>query len=146
MKFEPDYTTDGDLFGFSLVPDAGPITMEDLYNNPVKALSWKPPYGEMMLHGKEETRTWNTSYRGIVLICLSKAEYNLETITSMSGQPLTDQILAKTIDEEALNGHAIAVGRLVSTRHMTEADEVKTFVKYKGVWTEERKSKKNRDC
>jgi hypothetical protein len=39
------------------------------------ALSWKQPYAELMLHGKIETRTWQTKYRGWVMVCASKQPY-----------------------------------------------------------------------
>ena len=47
---------------------------------PIKALSWKQPYASLMLKGKIETRSWPTNYRGLVLICASKAPYSIKEI------------------------------------------------------------------
>lgn len=41
----------------------------------IRALSTKQPYASLMLHGKVETRTWDSKYLGWVLICASKQAY-----------------------------------------------------------------------
>lgn len=42
----------------------------------IRALWWREPYASLMLQGKVETRTWNTNYRGLVLICASIKPYD----------------------------------------------------------------------
>lgn len=98
------------------------------------ALSWKQPFGTAMLHGKIETRTWKTNYRGWVLICTSKAAYNHEVVKNICGESLFIQMCfamkanSGTLD---LDGYAIAVGRLVDCRRMKLEDEAKAFVRFR---------------
>ncbi len=99
----------------------------------MKALSWRQPYGSLMLHGKIETRVWNTEYRGPVLICTSKRAYTIDVIQEISGG---QDGLLRIIDElkgdiTLPDGHAIAFGNLVDCRPMIKADEEKAFVKYR---------------
>jgi hypothetical protein len=95
------------------------------------ALSWKQPYAELMLHGKIETRTWNTKYRGWVLICASQKNYKADQILNISGRTQFMRILAiLTRTERVPAGQAIAIGRLVDCRPMQKADEDKSFVHY----------------
>lgn len=109
---------------------------------PIRALSWKQPYASLMLHGKVETRTWSTSYRGLVLICASLKRYDQEVFYSISGQEQYDRI-HKTIDVyDTTADMAIAVGRLVGCRLMKKEDENLTFVEYRDPWQIERVSKK----
>lgn len=104
----------------------------------ILALSWKQPFGSLMLHGKIETRVWDTKYRGPVLICTSKSAYSEEAVLSISGayqfQRLCQRLLKdKTLD---LNGYAIAIGKLVDSRPMKSNDEDKCFVKYREPWVD----------
>lgn len=95
------------------------------------ALSWKQPYAELMLHGKIETRSWNTKYRGWVLICASKKLYEVESIISISGYTQYDRIFeALPNSTKYLCGQAIAIGRLVHSRQMEPGDEDSCFVEY----------------
>jgi len=111
--------------------------MEGLFENEViRALSWKQPYAEMMLHGKIETRTWNTNYRGLVLICASKKGYNFNQVYSIAGDKqilrITD-VLGRNNDHWYglhRSGIAIAVGRLIDCRPMRKEDEDKCFVEF----------------
>lgn len=116
--------------------------MRDLFNNePIRALSWKQPYASLMLHGKIETRTWSTKYRGLVLICASKAPYDREVFYSISGKEQYERI-CKTLDSDDLPlGQAIAIGRLVSCRLMKKSDEDKCFVQYRDPWITKKFSK-----
>lgn len=86
-----------------------------------------------MLHGKIETRTWGTKYRGWVLICASKQAYLESSLIGISGeagcQRLLDFLNKKGIKEP--KGQAIAIGRLVDCRPMTIGDEDACFVKYR---------------
>ena len=108
-----------------------------ILNEPIRALSWKQPYAELMLHGKIETRTWKTDYRGLVLMCASQKGYNEYGVFSISGGIYSNQII-KTLNYTDLyavthflkNGNAFATGRLVDCRPMTEKDEAKCSVHY----------------
>jgi hypothetical protein len=113
------------------------ITKEDLQSGTLKALSLKEPYASMMLHGKIETRTWPTNYRGLVLICASQKRYtpdeidhisNYQQRTAMSWKIQRTGSFAFVFDSTFHLGHAIAIGRLVDCRPMTWEDEEKTFV------------------
>ncbi len=109
-------------------------------NEKIMALSWKQPYAELMLHGKIETRTWSTNYRGLVLICASQKGYGLYQMFDIAGEKqmlrITD-VLGRNNDHWLNNyrsGIAIAVGRLVDCRPMTIKDEDMCFVKYREPW------------
>lgn len=100
-------------------------------NQKLMALSWKQPYAELMLHGKIETRTWPTNYRGWVLICASKKGYYTNQLRNISGGHQImrmGQFLQN--NNPGYEGLAIAIGRLVDCRPMHPADEDKCFVKY----------------
>lgn len=108
------------------------ITIEEIKKNKVLALSWKEPYGSLMLHGKIETRTWGTNCRGLVLICTSKIPYNLKTIIQISGT-VNHRRMGKLMNNWVYvepRGKAIAIGRLIDCRPMQPSDEEKTFVTY----------------
>ena len=110
------------------------MTFNKVYpNQELRALSWKQPYATMMLHGKVETRTWPTDYRGWVLICASKKPYTLEEVVKISGAGYTNNMLPKLIGKkfhEQFNGHAIAVGYLQHCERMLSIFN-DTYVKYK---------------
>lgn len=126
--------------------------MKDLFDNEeIRSLSWKQPYADLMLQGKIETRTWDTKYRGKVLICVSKKIYNFSELYSTSGAQVEriENILEKeesffckeNITDEFITGMAIAVGTLVDTRKMTKEDEDDCFVKFYPPWTDHRVNK-----
>lgn len=109
----------------------------------VRALSWKQPFASLMLHGKIETRLWNTKYRGLVLICASAKGYTNKQILDISGTR-NYGIMHKTyIDDvcwgdwkdfwrdEHLLGTAIAIGELIDSRPMRPEDAEACFVEYK---------------
>lgn len=107
------------------------ITIEEIRSNKVLALSWKEPYGSLMLHGKIETRTWKTNYRGLVLICCSKKSYNCGQVINISGEKQYARIvetLGTNYNQTQTEGNAIAIGRLVFCRMMQACDENVTFV------------------
>ena len=101
---------------------------------PVRALSWKEPFATMMQYGKIETRSWETKYRGLVLICSCKTNYCHDQIERISGWKQWERMLPYITDSDPdyLNtlGHAIAIGRLVDCRPMKADDEDQCFVKY----------------
>lgn len=127
----------------------------------ILALSLKQPYADLMLKGKIETRTWSTSYRGLVLICASLQPYNFSHLMGISGewqmdrmQKILSPLMLDNGNSKRRNfyldnwrdlfqkGVAIAVGRLVDCRLMTKEDEDKCFVKYCEPWIEEHENKK----
>lgn len=101
----------------------------------IRALSWKQPYGSLMLppNFKIETRTWKTSYRGWVLICASLKMYDTKVIKQISGEYQTNRIFGHPAYLSNINmwvGHAIGVGKLIDCRPMEYEDEDKCFVEY----------------
>lgn len=101
---------------------------------PILALNWKQPYLDLMFHGKIETRTWPTKYRGFVLMCASKKAYDDASVLSISGSYNYGEV-NRLVQKNRL-AQAIAIGRLIDCRLMRPEDEEKTFVKYRDPWTE----------
>ena len=93
----------------------------------IRALWWKQPYGELMLAGKIETRTWDTKCRGIVLLCASKQPYTTSQIKAISG----DLVPHLNDVNGELNGKAFAIGKLTDSRPMVKSDERKCYVEYR---------------
>ena len=112
----------------------------DCYESELRYLGWKQPFATLMLHGKDETRTWPTDYRGLVLITASKIKYQREALKRICGPVQLERIwsIVKDMDSQKhLSGHAIAVGRLVDCMPMQDsgAIEDKCFVRYqKELW------------
>ncbi len=104
----------------------------ELINEPIRAIWLKQPYASLMHHGKIETRTWATGYRGLVLLCASKAHYTQDEVESISGPVQTKRLFEELKDDATLNngGFALSVGRLVDCRPMKKADENQAFVAY----------------
>lgn len=131
---------------------AGKIIDQVPFDDPIRALSWKQPYASLMLHGKIETRVWDTKYRGYVLICASKSGSNYESVFNIS-KLQTGNIQDKLYPlfhlqdpwghmmKELPNGKAIAIGKLVDCRPMTKADEEACYVEYQEPWIEPKKTK-----
>lgn len=120
--------------------------MKDLFNNEeIRALSWKEPFASLMLHGKIETRTWDTKYRGLVLICASKKGYNIHEVDRIAGNDgringlrVSERIAGKIVNklgqfwrDRTKDGKAIAIGRLIDSRAMEPEDEDKCFVAHR---------------
>lgn len=107
-----------------------------IYTNvEIRALSWRQPFASLMLppHNKIETRTWNTKYRGLVLICASKKAYPWDSVLQICGLANFNTILELGQNELLApddDGHAIAIGALVECRPMQLSDEHETFVRY----------------
>lgn len=117
--------------------------METLFGEEVRYLGWKQPFASLMLHGKIETRTWDTKYRGLVLITASKQSYSLELLYHIAGERQYNRII-DMLNIEMKFGYAIAVGRLVDSRLMTKEDSDRCFVEYCEPWIERRKGKPDR--
>ena len=111
-------------------------TFKDKYPNEVlRALSWKQPFASLMLHGKIETRVWDSKYRGWVLICASKQPYNKNTVYQIAGEnydrymSIVDAL--KDDKTASINGMAIAVGYLTSSKYMGDHSGDKEFIERK---------------
>ena len=102
----------------------------------IKAISIKQPFAALMLHGKIETRSWNTKYRGWVLLCSTQQSYRLDILEEICyNRQLMSMI--DLLGKNFMDGlhiwqvsKAFAIGRLVDSRLMTVEDEDKCFVKF----------------
>jgi len=108
----------------------------------IKALSWKEPFASLMLKGKLiETRSWDTNYRGWVLMCASKQPYTLEIVKQITFSAeaelpyrnMTDKVKQLIGDNLYLRqypmlGKAFAIGWLCHSRLMNWSDEYEAFV------------------
>ena len=116
-------------------------------NENIRGLSWRQPFASLMLHGKIETRTWKTNYRGWVLICASKKSYTSDELYYICGgqyqyrriidvlgyDPSQFDDLYGRCDPPKFDdncGQAISVGKLVDCRPMKKEDEDDCFVSY----------------
>lgn len=108
-------------------PDTEKLTDQDIkaidfqliIKSPIRALSWKQPFASLMLHGKVETRSWDTKYRGWVLICASAAPYSVGKMEEIAGR--RNASINETLSlepKELIRGHAIAIGYLYSSQPM----------------------------
>jgi hypothetical protein len=88
-----------------------------------------------MLHGKIETRTWSTEYRGWVLICAGLQMYNGRELTEMVSGELwaKNRHLFESLGRggQLYKGKAIAIGKLIDCRPMEPSDADKCFVNYR---------------
>jgi hypothetical protein len=107
--------------------------MIDLFGNePLRMLGWKQPFASLMLYGKIETRTWDTAYRGKVLLYATLQPFTLEELYPFCSDSLIEKIYNKIQHDPAKDflGLAFATGYLVHTRKMKPADEDQCFVNY----------------
>jgi hypothetical protein len=102
----------------------------DLFNSPppMRALTWKQPFANLMLHGKVETRTWATDYRGLVMICAAQEPYDMADIHRISGTEQHSRVIEQDGTGPWVTGMAIAVGELVGCHAHRKEDEDATFV------------------
>lgn len=124
-----------------------PVLVKTNYNmikltedTPIRALSWKQPFAQLMMHGKIETRVWPTNYRGLVLMCASVSWYPLAIVKEIAGIEQFARII-KSFEQEPGSfetGVAFGIGRLADCRRMTQEDEQACYVKYQEPWKVER--------
>lgn len=100
----------------------------------VRALTWKQPFAELMLHGKIETRTWKTDYRGEVLICAGVQTYTGKELSKMVTAEVWENNF-HLFDNIARGGQlycgkAIAIATLIDCRPMQPDDAQKCFIDY----------------
>jgi hypothetical protein len=112
------------------------ITKETVFKaivseNGIRALSWKQPFAALMLHDKYETRTWDTDYRGFVLICATQKPYALNEMFEIMGAENFNRAINMVPSLNLIEGHAIAVGVLANTWRMRKWEEQETFVAFK---------------
>lgn len=107
------------------------ITAEKILTEPIRQLNWKQPYAHLMLppFNKIETRTWQTPYRGLVLLCASKQPWLPFEAERISGKDQYARM--QHLNTNLPTGVAYAVGRLVDCRLMRKNDENACFVKHK---------------
>jgi len=100
--------------------------------NEVRILTIRQPFASLMLHGKIETRTWSTKYRGPVLIHAGLIPFKWNQVLEYSSTDQFDEMcdLFRHYNIDKYCGHAIAVGNLVDCRSMRKADETKAFVQW----------------
>lgn len=107
------------------------------HNLKVKMLTWKQPYGYLMLKDKLESRTRDTHYRGWVLLHAAKQDYKSSQVLRISGA----NHFAKINEITSHVGHSIymsrgkafAIGYLDRTKPMqnaTETEKELSFVSY----------------
>lgn len=88
---------------------------------------------ELMKHGKTETRTWATDWRGLVLICSSAIPYSDRELIALCGPEQYARIL-QLLGPKWFNvvkrGSAIAVGRLINCLpwHEPSPLDLSTFI------------------
>jgi hypothetical protein len=108
--------------------------MIELIGKEIRVLSWKEPFGSLMLppHNKIETRVWETDYRGPILMAASKKSYNSNDIIDISGYEVYEKIFNEVINLDVLErpGTAFAIGDLINCRPMRPEDSEKAFVTY----------------
>lgn len=98
-------------------------------NEKLLSLCWKQPFADLMLHGKIETRTWPTAYRGWVLIVATKVPYSESQVKNISGSQY-DRINSLKDSLSMRTSVAIAIGRLVNCRPMKPEDVELCFVEF----------------
>ena len=101
-------------------------------SRPMMAIKLKQPYAALMLHGKIETRTWDTSIRGKVMLCSSLVPYNIKEMLDYCDEAMLELItnLVSRDKNAKILGCAYAVGELVHTRKMVKSDEARCFVSF----------------
>jgi hypothetical protein len=90
---------------------------------PFKALVLRSPWGPLIADGHKtvETRTWETSYRGPLLIVLGKGIDRAATSRFIDGGP--------RLSRRYPQGHAVAIANLYACVQMAEEHEKAALVK-----------------
>jgi hypothetical protein len=106
------------------------ITIEEIQNSEVRSLTWKQPFGSLMIHAdKQETRVWDTKYRGLTLILAGLLPYPLYELDQLCGPHNVNEMFAVFNDInisciggnwELPRGVAIGIGRLVAVIPATD--------------------------
>ncbi len=102
----------------------------------VLALSWKQPFCSLMLppFNKIETRTWQTKYRGYVLMCATLTSYKFHQLFNIAGNwqlsRIDDALEERWESIRKYRGYAIGIGRLADCRPMTSQDEDACYVRF----------------
>ncbi len=105
----------------------------------IRTLGFYQPFGSLMLYGKIETR-WIMEDRkppfplGRYLFYTTQKNCDNPTLFDWCGAEIMKSISDTLGDDSTkdLNGYAIGIGDLVSTRLLTKEDEGRAFVKFIG--------------
>jgi len=106
------------------------VTQLEIQDREIRALSIKQPFASLMFLGKVETRSFKTSYRGLVLIAASQAGYKNARIRAMMGSEAIGD-LRNLIPYPC--GLAIGIGRLVDCRPLQHDDP--HFIQWHPGWS-----------
>lgn len=133
----------GPLFEGAPCPNCG-AQISCFCKDTIRGLSFWQPFGTLMFYDKIETRKWSTPYRGLVLICTTKAPLAKQPLEKTRHIMFT-QLQQLTIDNKLewseknfpvvptgeLNGFAIGLGRLYDCRKLFKQD--KTYFQHNKV-------------
>jgi len=124
------------------------ITKEEILLSEVKALSFKDPYASAIVYeGKQETRTRQTHYRGLLLICTSLKAFTTTELKEFSSDKQIEHMqemykanglfLGRSNDWDTKTmGYAIGIAHLSGCKlmgdHETDRElmENKTIIRY----------------
>jgi len=95
------------------------VTQLEIEEREIRALSIKQPFASLMFVGKVETRSFKTSYRGLVLIAASQKPFDHDHAVQMMGDNAVSHLRGLI---PMPNGMAIGIGRLVDCRPLQEDD------------------------
>lgn len=102
---------------------------DELYGREVRGLWLKEPFATLTaFHGKVETRSWSTNYRGLVLICSSLKPFTNRHLFAMCGDALCHDIRkrvqpeGKSYGSMPQGGVAVCLTQLVEVRKLQEHD------------------------
>lgn len=98
----------------------------------INMLSIRQPFAGMMVHGKLETRTRRTNYRGWVLFQSTLNWFDAQQLNEICHPHQIKQMeqlnpMAVAIQQR---GIALAIGKLIDCRPMSIDDEKLAFIKY----------------
>lgn len=116
------------------------IIMESEWNKQeVKALTIKQPYASLCLEGKIETRTWQTHYRGVVLIHAAASKPSNKHIKEASGIEqsvrVAEAVKSCTVNPDINRGKIIGIAELYDCHPMRPDHADQCFVAYNpGLW------------
>lgn len=115
----------------------------------IRTLGFYQPFCTLMLYGKIETRWVREGKKppfplGKYLLYSTKEPCTDEQLDKWSGQSLYCNITEALSNDSTkeLNGYAIAMGRLVNIRLMTQWDDEDAFVKFVGTTARQDKNGK----
>jgi len=118
--------------------------LHDISEREIRGLWLREPFATLTaFHGKVETRSWKTNYRGLVLICSSLKAYEPARLRAMCGQELAHEIRTlvrpdmRPLGAMPAGGVAVCLAELVEVRRLQEDDA--HFINWNGslYWQEQ---------